>query len=132
MANKYIIPQNSYALWKVADDDIVPIKDIGSIAVNTVWVADDDMPLEWYDNDGNKHTIDVKKNDIIIAFYNRHFEHKVIVANSKDWLDNITAYKEYQEKEKADWAKRNMNNSNPECVSDPCDPCGACTDTCGC
>lgn len=125
MTNKYIIPQNSFVLWKVADDDIKSVKETGSIAVNSVWVADEDMPLEWYDNDGNKHTINVKKNDIIIAFYNRNFKHKIVVANSEDWLDNITAYKEYQEKEKAEWAGRCLKNSNVECVGD--DTCDACT-----
>lgn len=124
MANKYIIPQNSYALWKATDDNIVPVKDIDAVAVNSIWVADDDMPLEWYDNDSNKHTIDVKKNDIIIAFYNRHFKHKVVVVNSEGWLDNITAYKEHQEKEKAEWAKR---NSNTECISDACEACSPCS-----
>ena len=128
MANKYIIPQNSFALWKATDDNIVPVKDIDAIAVNSVWVADDDMPLEWYDKDGNKQTINVKKNDIIIAFYNRDFKHKIIVANSEDWLDNIVAYKELKEKEKADWAERCLKNSNVVCG----DPCDACTDTCGC
>lgn len=128
MTNKYIIPQNSFVLWKIADDDIKSVKETGSIAVNSVWVADEDMPLEWYDNDGNKHTINVKKNDIIIAFYNRDFKHKIVVANSEDWLDNITAFKELKEKEKADWAGRCLKNSNVVC-GDPCDPC---TDTCGC
>lgn len=122
MANKYIIPQNTYALWKATDDDIKPVKEIDAISINSVWVADDDMPLDWYDGDGNKHTIDVKKNDIIVAFYNRHFERKVIIVNSEEWLDNIKAYKEYQEKEKAEWAKR---NSNPECIGDECPTCDA-------
>lgn len=125
MVDKYIIPQNSYALWKAADDNIVPVKDIDAIAVNSIWVADDDIPLEWYDNDGNKRTINVKKNDIIIAFYNRNFKHKIVVANSEDWLDNITAYKEYKEKEKVDWAERCLKNSNVVCDD-------ACTDTCDC
>ena len=124
MANKYIIPQNSYALWKAADDDIKPVKDICSININSVWVADEDMPLEWYDEDGDKHTINVKKNDIIIAFYNRNFKHKIVVANSEDWLDNIIAYKEDQEKEKAEWAKR---NSNSNCIGDACPTCDACS-----
>ena len=128
MANKYIIPQNSFALWKAADDDIKPVKDICSTNINSVWVADDDMPLEWYDGDGNKHTIDVKKNDIIVAFYNRNFKHKIVVANSEDWLDNITAYKEFKEKEKAEWAERCLKNSNVVCG----DTCDACTDACGC
>lgn len=122
MANKYIIPQNSYALWKATDDNIVPVKEIDAIAVNSIWVADDDMPLEWYDADGSTHTIDVKKDDIIIAFYNRHFEHKVVVVNSEVWLDNIKAYKEYQEKEKAEWAQR---NSNSNCIGDTCPTCDA-------
>lgn len=126
MTNKYVIPQNSFALWKVADDDINIVKDIDSIAVNSVWVAGDDMPLEWYDKDGNKHTTNVKKNDIIIAFYNRDFKHKIVVANSEDWLDNITAFKELKEKEKAEWAQRCSNNSNPECISDACDACTPC------
>lgn len=128
MTNKYIIPQNSYALWKTTDDNIKLVNDIGSTAVNSVWVADDDMPLEWYDNGGNKHTINVKKNDIIIAFYNRSFKHEIVVANSEDWLDNITAYKEYQEKEKAEWAKR---NSKSNCIGDACPTCDACS-PCGC
>lgn len=122
MANKYIIPQNSYALWKATDDDIKPVKEIDAISINSVWVADDDMPLDWYDGDGNKHTIDVKKNDIIVAFYNRHFERKVIIVNSEEWLDNIKAYKEYKEKENAEWAKR---NSNCNCISDECPTCDA-------
>lgn len=126
MANKYIIPQNSFTLWKIADDNINTVKETGSIAVNSVWVADEDMPLEWYDNDGNKHTINVKKNDIIIAFYNRNFKHKIVVANSEDWLDNIKGYKEYQEKEKAEWAERALKNSNVICgdTCDACTPCG--------
>ena len=53
MVDKYIIPQNSYALWKATDDNIVPVKDIDAVAVNSIWVADDDIPLEWYDDDGN-------------------------------------------------------------------------------
>lgn len=126
MENKYIIPQHSFGMWKVENDDIHPAKDISSININTVWVADADMPLEWYDNDGNKHTVNVKKNDIIIAFYNRDFKHKIVVANSEDWLDNIIANEERKEKEKAEWAQRNLNNSNPECISDACTPCDAC------
>lgn len=128
MVDKYIIPQNSYALWKATDDNIVPVKDVDAIAVNSIWVADDDIPLEWYDDDGNKHTVYVNKNDIIIAFYNRHFKYKVIAVKSECWLDNIRFYKEYQEKEKAEWAKR---NSNSNCIGDACPTCDACS-PCGC
>lgn len=128
MANKYIIPQHNFSMWKVENDDIHLAKDISSININTVWVADADMPLEWYDDDGDKHTINVKKNDIIISFYNRNFKHKIVVANSEGWLDNITAYKEYKEKEKADWAERCLKNSNVVCG----DTCDACTDACSC
>ena len=66
-------------------------------AINRVILLNDDCEIvsREYDENGNATTKRLigKKGQIMIAFYENSFKHKVILVDNEDWVENITEYK---------------------------------------
>lgn len=63
-----------------------------------------------------------KAGDIVITFYEGDFPNKVIIVNSNEWAENITAYENAEQKRKEEWAAKNAADI-PTCDKTCCDPC---------
>lgn len=53
--------------------------------------------------------------DIIIVFYRDDFKHKVVVAKSSGWVENIKDYDEKEQKRKEEWAAKQAEGDIPCC-----------------
>lgn len=65
-------------------------------AINRISLLNDDCEIvsREYDENGNAITKRLigKKGQIMIAFYENSFKHKVILVDNEDWVENITEY----------------------------------------
>lgn len=70
-------------------------------AINRISLLDDDCEIvsREYDENGNAITrrLTGKKGQIMVAFYENAFKHKVILVDNEDWVENITEYNKKQE-----------------------------------
>lgn len=76
---------NQYVSWR--DDD--------RSAINRVCLVDEDCIVK----DENE-TVEAKKGDIVISFYESLFPHHFVVISSKEWRENIETYKAMLNKNK--------------------------------
>lgn len=94
-------------------------------AINRIILLNDDCEIvsREYDENGNTTTKRLigKKGQIMIAFYENSFKHKVILVDNEDWVENITEYNKKLEE------IRSKSNS----VSGECD-CTCETKSCNC
>ena len=85
-------------------------------AISRVWIAPEDMKIVYTNENGEKETLDVKKNQIILRFYEKDFPYQIITVDSKEWTENITNYNKTMEE------RRNaLKKCNVDCES--CDTC---------
>lgn len=90
-------------------------------AISRVYLIPEAMHIVF--GEGETHQeLDVKKDDIVIVFYNGTFDKQIVVVKSKDWARNLKIYNEEQQKIKEEWALKKAN----ECG---CDACTSCADT---
>lgn len=63
-------------------------------AIQRIFTVTEDthIVIENYNNTKDKVELDAKANDIIIIFYEECYPHGVIVVNSPEWNENMTAY----------------------------------------
>lgn len=85
-------------------------------AISSVYLVEEPMHVI-YGEDENRKEFDVKKDDIIIRFYEEHFPNRAIVVKNKDWAKNIKDYNKYQQELKEQWAAKRS-----ECECDSCIP----------
>lgn len=78
-------------------------------AISRIWIAPEDMKMVYTNENGEKETLDVKKDQIIIRFYENDFSHRMIVVDSKEWVENITKYNKKLEE------RRNCNTLKNAC-----------------
>lgn len=73
-------------------------------SISRIYLAKEPMHVVYQIGETHKE-FDVKKDDIIIKFYERTFENPVVVVKSKDWVKNLKKYNEQQQKIAEEWAK---------------------------
>lgn len=73
-----------------------------------------------YGEEENRKEFDVKKDDIIIRFYESDFPNRIIVVKSKDWVKNLKDYNKHQQELKEQWAAKQKD----------CDLCDGCVPSC--
>ena len=78
------------------------------VGIDYIYVAKEPMHLV-YGSGEEKQELYVEEGDIIITFYVKEFPHKVLVVNSKDWLENINEYNKKQQEDKEAWAKNKLS-----------------------
>lgn len=114
----------------VIDTDTADVKAIERSArgIDDVYVVPEDAHIEWTSKFFPNETIeaDVKKDDILITFYDRDLGADFVIVKSEDWLKALNNAKDAEQKRKEEWAakqKESKSEALPE-VGDAC--CGSC------
>ena len=115
----------------IVDTDTAEVKTINRSArgIDDVYVIPEDANVEWTSKLLNDKTIctDVKKDDILITFYDRDLGTDFVIIKSEDWLKALNNAKEADQKRKEEWAAKQKENAhaNVDCeyFGDNCEPC---------
>lgn len=98
--------------------------------IDEIYVVPEDAHLEWTSafNPHNVTEVDVKKDDIIVTFYNKDLGADFIIVNSEDWLKALDNAKAADQKRKEEWAAKQKESAH---VNAACEDCGDyCGDNC--
>ena len=113
----------------IVDIDAAEVQAIDRSArcIDDVYVIPEDAHVEWTSKLFPDKTIctDVKKDDILITFYDRDLGTDFVVIKSKDWLKALNNAKEADQKRKEEWAAKQKESAH---VNASCEDCG---DNCG-
>lgn len=92
--------------------------------IDDVYVIPEDANVEWTSRFSPNKTIcaDVKKDDILITFYDSDLGTDFVIIKSEDWLKAINNAKEADQKRKEEWAAKQKENKSMAL---------ACGDDCG-
>lgn len=76
--------------------------------IDDIYVIPEDAHIEWISKFFPDKTIeaDVKKDDILVTFYDRDLGIDFIVVQSEDWLKALNNAKEADQKRKEEWAAK--------------------------
>lgn len=98
--------------------------------IDEIYVVPEDAHLEWTSalHPRNVTEVDVKKDDIIVTFYNKDLGADFIIVNSEDWLKALDNAKAADQKRKEEWAAKQKESAH---VNAACEDCGDyCGDNC--
>lgn len=98
--------------------------------IDEIYVVPEDAHLEWTSalHPHNVTEVDVKKDDIIVTFYNKDLGADFIIVNSEDWLKALDNAKAADQKRKEEWAAKQKESAH---VNAACEDCGDyCGDNC--
>ena len=94
----------------VIDTDTADVKAIERSArgIDDVYVIPEDAHIEWTSKFFPNETIeaDVKKDDILITFYDRDLGADFVIVKSEDWLKALDNAKDAEQKRKEEWAAK--------------------------
>lgn len=112
----------------IIDTDTAEVQAINrsSRGIDDVYVIPEDANVEWTSKLFTNKTIcaDVKKNDILVTFYDKDVGTDFVIIKSEDWLKAINNAKEADQKRKEEWAaKQKENKSMALAYGDDCGPC---------
>lgn len=116
----------------IVDTDTAEVQAINRSArgIDDVYVIPEDANVEWTSKFSSNKTIcaDVKKDDILITFYDSDLGTDFVIIKSEDWLKAINNAKEADQKRKEEWAARQKENKSMAlaCGDDCGDNCGPC------
>lgn len=76
--------------------------------IDDIYVIPEDAHIEWTSKFFPDKTIeaDVKKDDILVTFYDRDLGVDFVVVQSEDWLKALNNAKEADQKRKEEWAAK--------------------------
>ena len=110
----------------IVDIDAAEVQAIDRSArcIDDVYVIPEDAHVEWTSKLFPDKTIctDVKKDDILITFYDRDLGTAFVVIKSEDWLKALNNAKKADQKRKEEWAAKQKENKSMAL---------ACGDDCG-
>lgn len=91
--------------------------------IDDVYIIPEDANFEWTSKMFPDKTIceDVKKDDILITFYDRDFGTDFVIIKSKNWLKALNNAKEADQKRKEEWAAKQKESAH---VNVACEDCG--------
>lgn len=99
--SKYLVRSGIRGMFKV-DQENLDVVDYIRTNIDWIYQADDDGVVTYKGKDGD-YSVEVKKDDLIIQFYNVDgFQHPLVVISNKEWLENIKGEKEFNEKRHED------------------------------
>lgn len=112
----------------IVDVEAAEVKAIERSArgIDDVYVVPEDAHIEWVSKLFPDKTVeaDVKKDDILITFYDRDLGADFVVVKSEDWLKALNNAKEADQKRKEEWAAKQKQSAH---VNAACgDNCGSC------
>lgn len=97
--------------------------------IDDVYVVPEDAHIEWTSKLFPDKAVeaDVKKDDILITFYDRDLGADFVIVKSEDWLKALNNAKEADQKRKEEWAARQKQSAHVNVACEDCgDNCGSC------
>ena len=97
--------------------------------IDDVYVVTEDAHIEWTSKLFPDKTVeaDVKKDDILITFYDRDLGADFVIVKSEDWLKALNNAKEADQKRKEEWAAKQKESAHVNVAREDCgDNCGSC------
>lgn len=118
--NKLVMGDYGDPLIYNPTDDVISAMPKSREGIRSIHVVNEPMQLvvNMKNAEGKdiNFTKDVVPGDIIIRFWETSFPNRVIVINSKEWMENLDAFAEYLK-------KRDEQNKCANCVKECCDGC---------
>lgn len=109
----------------IVDVEAAEVKAIERSArgIDDVYVVPEDTHIEWTSKLFPDKTVeaDVKKDDILITFYDRDLGADFVIVKSEDWLKALNNAKEADQKRKEEWAAKQKESTH---VNVACEDCG--------
>lgn len=109
----------------IVDVEAAEVKAIERSArgIDEVYVVPEDAYIEWTSKLFPDKTVeaDVKKDDILITFYDRDLGADFVIVKSEDWLKALNNAKEADQKRKEEWAAKQKESTH---VNVACEDCG--------
>ena len=87
-------------------------------AIRSIYIAPEAMHVIYQSGEYRKE-VTVEEGDLIITFYTDDFKNRMIVINSKEWVENLDLYNKKQQELREKWAAEKAQ----ECC-DNCTNCG--------
>lgn len=115
----------------IVDTDTAEVQVINRSArgIDDVYVIPEDANVEWTSKPSPDKVIeaDVKKNDILVTFYDRDLGTDFVIIKSEDWLKALNNAKEADQKRKEEWAAKQKESAHVNVACEDCgDNCGPC------
>ena len=116
----------------VVDTDTAEVKAINrsTRGIDDIYVIPEDAHIEWESKFFPDKTIevDVKKNDILVTFYDRDLGTDFVIVKSEDWLKALNNAASLDQKRKEEWAAKQKESAyvNAACEYDCGDNCRPC------
>ena len=82
--------------------------------IDSIYVIPEDAKLTWESKDNDPVSVDVKKDDILITFYDTSLGKDFVVVNSADWKSMLDASDKKRQEEKEKWASK-VSQCDVEC-----------------
>ena len=109
----------------IVDTDTCDIKALPTQCrgIDEVYVIPEDSTIVWEDqfSNDNPTKIDVKKDDILITFYEMRLGKSFVVIHSDEWLAMLDNYNKRIQEEKESYAAK--WNKADECCESACPKC---------
>ena len=100
----------------IVDTDTAEVQAINRSArgIDDVYVIPEDANIEWTSKLFPNKTIcaDVKKDDILITFYDKDLGADFVIIKSEDWLKALDNAKAADQKRKEEWAARQKESAH--------------------
>ena len=100
----------------IVDTDTAEVQAINRSArgIDDVYVIPEDANVEWTSKLFPNKTIcaDVKKDDILITFYDKDLGTDFVIIKSEDWLRALDNAKAADQKRKEEWAARQKESAH--------------------
>lgn len=100
----------------IVDTDTAEVQAINRSArgIDDVYVIPEDANIEWTSKLFPNKTIcaDVKKDDILITFYDKDLGTDFVIIKSEDWLRALDNAKAADQKRKEEWAARQKESAH--------------------
>lgn len=102
------------------DIKVIPERTRG---IDSIYVIPEDAKLTWESKDNDPVSVDVKKDDILITFYDTSLGKDFVVVNSEDWKSMLDASDKKRQEEKEKWAAKQKESVhvNTVCGDDCCE-----------
>lgn len=113
----------------IVDTDTAEVKAINRSVrgIDDIYVIPEDAHIEWESRLFPNKTIevDIKKNDILVTFYDRDLGADFVIVKSEDWLNAIDNAKAADQKRKEEWAAKQKENKSMalDCGDACCESC---------
>lgn len=94
----------------IIDTDTAEVQAINrsARAIDDIYIIPEDAHIKWTSKLSPDKVIeaDVKKNDILVTFYDRDLGTDFVIVQSEDWLKALNNAKEADQKRKEEWAAK--------------------------